>query len=253
MLVSVFHLFTLCVTEISAISMTIINATTGEQVLFPVPIHCGAQYEVTFLSKSLIIAKLASWGMKTFHKHTLYENRLQRHTNDSLVLQNVQINDTKVYGIQIECYDTVVMPMKETVFDLRVFEPVSKPSMTMYCSLTSVNLNCSVSKGTNVTLYWEEQSLSGTIHRIYDGAKLVINYVHEQDQYKYKCVAQNPVSNATSDLQILEMCNGDISKVQRLTWTTRNFCASILLLALIVIAYICYNVIICDKRGRINN
>ncbi|XP_067897511.1 SLAM family member 5-like isoform X2 [Heterodontus francisci] len=251
-LLSVFHLLTLCGTEISAVPNSIINAIVGEQVLFPVHNHCGAQYEVTFLTKSPTHAKLATWGFNTSHKHPLYENRLERSTNDSVVLYNVQISDTKLYGLQIDCYSKTMTPTDEKLFDLRVFEAVSKPLMTIICSASNITLSCSVAKGNNVIFHWEKQSLSGAINRTYDGAELVIDHVTEQEQYMYRCIADNLISNASSDPWTIEQCNVNNSKDHKLLWNISTIAAPVLLLVLALVAYICYKIKLTasDKEGN---
>ncbi|XP_048460624.1 SLAM family member 5-like [Rhincodon typus] len=247
-LLSVFSLLTVFGTEISAIS--IINAIVGKQVLFPVAIPCGNQCEVAFLSKSPIHAKLASWGITPLSTHILYKNRLQIATNCSLVLQNVQINDTKPYAIQIDCCKPSTVT-EETIFQLQVFEPVSKPSITINCSTTNVSLSCSVSNGTNVTLHWEKKSSSGAISRINDGAELVLSHDHEQNQYEYMCVAENPVSSETSDPPKLEKCNGHNSK----GWRAPVFIstATVLFFGLVIIIIIGFKTkpAACNKGNNI--
>uniref|UniRef100_UPI00398F43AB SLAM family member 5-like isoform X1 n=1 Tax=Pristiophorus japonicus TaxID=55135 RepID=UPI00398F43AB len=241
-LLSVFHLLTLCGTEISAVHYTIINVVVGEKVMFPVHNQCGAQYEVSFLSKFPTHTKLASWGLTESDGHPLYKDRLERSTNDSLVLHNVQVNDTKLYGIQFECYSTKIAETKEELFDLRVFEPVSKPVMTITgsCSTPNITLSCSVFKGTNVTFHWEKQSLSGAVNGTYDGSELVIDHVSEQEQYMYRCTAKNPVSNAISDPWTTEQCNSYHSKIQKRLWIMYTTAATVLLFVLILLVYICY-------------
>ncbi|XP_041038012.1 natural killer cell receptor 2B4-like [Carcharodon carcharias] len=238
-LLSVFHLLTLCETEISAVAKTTINAIVGEQVLFPVHNQCGAQYEITLVAKSPIHAKLASWGFNTFEKHAMYENRLQRSMNDSVMLQNVQINDTKLYGIQVDCYSRTVTETSETLFDLQVFEPVSKPLITINCSATIITLSCSVSRGTNVTFLWEK-SLSGAINTADNGAELVLGHVSEHEQYLYRCIGENPVSNASSDPSIIKQCNRKNAKDRKELHLISA--AIVWLLALILFVFICYKV-----------
>ncbi|XP_067898136.1 SLAM family member 5-like isoform X2 [Heterodontus francisci] len=242
-LLSVFHLLTLCGSEISAVPNSIINAIVGEQVLFPVHNHCGAQYEVTFLTKSPTHAILATWGFNKSDKHPLYENRLERSTKDSVVLYKVQINDTKLYGLQVECYSKTMTETNERLFDLRVFEPVSKPVLTITAksSTPNITLSCSVSKGNNVTFHLS-QSLSGAINRTSDGEELVIDHFSEQEQYVYICTAENPVSNATSDPWTRQQCNGNNSGDHKLLWNIPTIAAPVLLLVLALILYICYKI-----------
>ncbi|XP_078058821.1 hepatic and glial cell adhesion molecule-like isoform X2 [Mustelus asterias] len=205
-LLSVFHLLTLCETEITAVPDTTTNAIVGEQVLFPVHNQCTALYEAAFFIKSPIHTKLASWGFNTFDKRPLYENRLQRSVNDSVKLLNVQITDTNLYQIEINCFDKSMTAAREQLFDLQVFEPVSKPLTTVTCSAANASLSCEVSNGINVTIHWEKLSLSGAINGTYDGPELVIDHANEEEQYWYKCIAENPVSNATSDPWTIKEC-----------------------------------------------
>ncbi|XP_048398455.1 carcinoembryonic antigen-related cell adhesion molecule 1-like [Stegostoma tigrinum] len=244
-LLSAFSLLTVFGTEISALS--VINATVGEQVLFPVATACSNKCEVAFLSKSPIHATLASGGITQYFIHILYKDRLQFATNCSLVLQNVQINDSKSYAIQIDCHEPSTVT-EETLFQLQVFEPVSKPSITINCSTTNVSLSCSVSNGTNVTLHWEKKSLSGAISRINDRAELVLNHDHEQNQNEYMCVAENPVSRETSDPQKPEQCNSK-------GWQRPVFIgtATVLFLGLVIIIIICFKTkpAACDKGNNV--
>ncbi|XP_078058838.1 hepatic and glial cell adhesion molecule-like, partial [Mustelus asterias] len=226
------HLLTLCETEITAVPDTTTNAIVGEQVLFPVHNQCTALYEATFFIKSPIHTKLASWGFNPFDKRPLYENRLQRSVNDSVKLLNVQITDTKLYQIEINCFDKSKTAAREQLFDLQVFEPVSKPRTKITCSTANVSLSCEVSNGTNVTFHWEKLSLSGAINGTYDGPDLVIDHANEEEQYWYKCIAENPVSNATSDPWTIKECKRKPFKELKILLSI-----SVVLIVLVLIVY----------------
>ncbi|XP_069752725.1 hepatic and glial cell adhesion molecule-like isoform X2 [Narcine bancroftii] len=203
--VLVLHFLTIRGTEISAQSDTVIDASVGQDVHFRVDIPCTDCNEVTFEILSSIDAILASWAMdKLMQQHPLYEGRLHWRRNGSVVLSNVQVNDSHRYRISIYSIST---DAKETYFYLHVFEPVSKPVITKTgnCLSPNITLICSVSTGTNVTFCWEIHSLTRDINRTCHGPELVINHVNEVEQYTCRCIATNRISNASSEKK--ELCH----------------------------------------------
>ncbi|XP_051873746.1 T-lymphocyte surface antigen Ly-9-like isoform X1 [Pristis pectinata] len=246
---SALHFLTLCGTEISARPGTVIDAVAGQEVQFPVDNQCEDRYEVTFRLLSSVVAVLASRGTDgSERRHPVYEDRLYWSATDSPVLSNVRVTDSKRYGIQLSCYDPNATDPNEEIFDLRVFEPVSKPVIkkTGNCSSPNITLSCSASSGTNVTICWEILSLSGD-SRTFDGPELVINHVNEWQQYTLRCTAKNRVSNASSEQNKTDRCNrNNFPRTgQKLLWFST---APILLLTLILIIFICYKV----KQGATN-
>ncbi|XP_051873749.1 SLAM family member 5-like isoform X2 [Pristis pectinata] len=206
------HFLTLCGTEISARPGTVIDAVAGQEVQFPVDNQCEDRYEVTFQLLSPDDAVVASRGTDgSERRHPVYEDRLYWSATDSPVLSNVRVTDSKRYGIQIDCYSPhITYSASVKVFDLHVFEPVSKPVVTKVgnCSSPNIALSCSVYNGTNVTFCWEILFLSRGINRTVDGPVLVINNVNEWEQYTFRCTAKNRVSNSSSEQTITELCNG---------------------------------------------
>ncbi|XP_051873752.1 uncharacterized protein LOC127571436 [Pristis pectinata] len=208
---SALHFLTLCGAEISAGSGTVIDAVAGQEVQFPVDNQCEDQYDVTFrLLSPGIVAVLALRGTDgSERRHPVYEDRLYWSATDSPVLSNVRVTDSKRYSIQIDCYSPHInSSISAKVFELRVFEPVSKPVITKTgnCLSPNITLSCSVSNATNVTFCWEILSLSGNI-TTFDGPELVINHVNEWEQYIFRCTAKNRVSNASSEQTITDLCN----------------------------------------------
>ncbi|XP_062902082.1 SLAM family member 5-like isoform X2 [Mobula hypostoma] len=207
---SALHFLTLCAPEISAQPDRTIDALVGQDVNFPVENQCEDQFVVTFQLLSPVDAVLASRGMNmSGTQHPLYKDRLYWSANGSPVLVNVQVNDSKRYATQIDCYHESSMTTAKQIYDLRVFEPVLKPVITPIwkCPSPNITLSCSVSNGANVTFYWNILSLSENTNRTFEGPELVVNHENEWKQYTFRCIVKNRVSNASSGLTITELCN----------------------------------------------
>ncbi|XP_072329310.1 hepatic and glial cell adhesion molecule-like [Scyliorhinus torazame] len=129
----------------------------------------------------------------------------------SVVLRNIQINDSGIYEIEINYYGQELKNSDKVGFELLVFEPVSQPDVKIFgdCTTPNITLSCSVSNGTNVTFHWRKESLSRTTDDAFNGTQLVINHGNEEEQHVYWCIAENPVSDAKSDPVRLELCNGN--------------------------------------------
>ncbi|XP_032887256.1 uncharacterized protein LOC116979676 [Amblyraja radiata] len=206
------HLLTLCGTGTPAPPDTVIDAVVGQEVQFPADNPCEDRYELTFQILSPFVAQLASMGTDTPEtRHPVYADRLHWDASGSLVLSNVQVNDSERYELQIDCYSPKRTEPSEKTFDLHVFESVSKPVITASgCySTATVNLSCSVTNGTKVTFCWEIFSLSKGLNGTCHGPELVINHVREQELYAFRCTAKNRVSNASRQQTITELCYGN--------------------------------------------
>ncbi|XP_072894574.1 SLAM family member 6-like [Hemitrygon akajei] len=137
--------------------------------------------------------------------HPVYKDRLYWSANGSLVLSNVQVNDSNLYETQIDCSMTTT----KKIYDLRVFEPGLKPVITQIwkCPSPNITLSCSVSNGANVTFHWEILFLSENSSRTFDGPELVVNHENEWKQHTFRCIVKNRVSKASSELTITELCS----------------------------------------------
>ncbi|XP_038672514.1 hepatocyte cell adhesion molecule-like [Scyliorhinus canicula] len=224
MQVFVFCLFVVCGEALNVKPDAINNAIAGEQALFPIQHKGSDQYDVTFRSKSPVSFKIFTWKSKNPEKpyivHPLYKHRVGIHRG-FVMLNDVQVNDTGEYEIHIDYYGTELKNRDESTFRLQVFEPVSQPETAILgnCeSSSNVTLNCSVSNGTNVMIHWEKLSLSGVLNETYDVTLLLIDCVTEEEQRMYRCIAENPISNATSDRVTVSHYSGanPKGKIQRL-------------------------------------
>ncbi|GCB80413.1 hypothetical protein scyTo_0018109 [Scyliorhinus torazame] len=212
-LTSVFCFFGACGGRILARPETITNAPAGEQVLFPIQYNGTDQYDVTFRLKFPVSFKIFTWKSEHPEKlhivHPLYKHQVGI-DRDFVMLNDVQVDDTGEYEIHIDYYGAELKNRDESTFRMQVFEPVSQPVTVIhgnYVSSQNISLNCSVSNGTNVIIHWVKVSISGDHHEIYDGTVLVIDCVTEEEQYVYRCIAENPVSNATSNPVNIDLCD----------------------------------------------
>ncbi|XP_059804719.1 hepatic and glial cell adhesion molecule-like [Hypanus sabinus] len=206
--IPVCHLFTVCGGMSLASSSSTTEVAVGEKILFSVNLHEEDNYMVQLSGPQDI-----SIGTWTFNKavisqdiHPKYKDRVQWNMNGSLTLDNVQINDSGKYTIEINflSHDTNIV---EKDFNLFVFEPVSQPTVTVVdnCSTPSITLSCLVSSGTDVTFHWRKQH--GANDDIFNGSELVINRGTDGEQPTYICLAENTVSNASSEPVKTKKCS----------------------------------------------
>ncbi|XP_072111681.1 hepatic and glial cell adhesion molecule-like [Mobula birostris] len=245
---SALHFLTFCGSEISAQPDTTIDAVVGQDVHFPLENQCEAQLVVTFLLLSPVAAALASRGTNMSEsQHPLYKDRLYWSANGSPVLSNVRVNDSKRYETQIDCFHKSSPGTTKMIYDLHVFEPVSKPLITKTgnCSSPNIALRCSASNGINVSFNWRILSLSGGINGTFDGPELVISNVTEEEKYIFRCTAKNRVSNASTEQTITELCNGKEFACQK---CHSFFLAATLPLVAGLIMFIC-----CKAKQAIGN
>ncbi|XP_043557887.1 uncharacterized protein LOC122555803 [Chiloscyllium plagiosum] len=130
-LVSVFHLCVVWGGELLARPNTITNAPAGGQVLFPIQSQGRKdQYNVTFISKFPRTFEILEWKSNNPEKlhivYPLYRHRIGIDRN-SVVLYNVQVNDTGEYemhiddcGTTLKRHDRSGSKMKVLVFHLFV-------------------------------------------------------------------------------------------------------------------------------------
>ncbi|XP_067897500.1 SLAM family member 5-like [Heterodontus francisci] len=213
-LASVFHLFAVCGEALLARPDTITNAATGEQVLFPIQYQGGEdQYVVTFRLRCPLTFNILTWKSNNPEKlqivHPLYQHRV-RIQSGLVVLYDVRVNDTGEYEMLVDYFGIELKNREQSTFRMQVFEPVFQPVITILgncLSAPNIILNCSVSSGTNVTIHWEKVSLSSDHIATYN-TLLLIDCVTEEEQQVYRCLAENPVSNATSNQLTIDLHNG---------------------------------------------
>lgn len=204
-LASVLNLFMVCRGSLNAIPEVTVNTSTGQTVMFPIE-HQGKeeQYDVTFGLKFPLNLKILTWQSTKPGKlqivHPQYEHRA-RIRRESVVLDDLQVDDSGVYQMRIDYYGSELKNHDQSTFIIQVFDPVSQPIAETLIhdeNASNITLNCFVANEIGVTIYWEKISQSGEIIETYAKTIIVIDCSTEEEQYEYRCIAKNPVSNASS-------------------------------------------------------
>ncbi|KAL0609641.1 Carcinoembryonic antigen-related cell adhesion molecule 5 [Plecturocebus cupreus] len=133
-----------------------------------------------------------------------YSGRETIYPNASLLIQNVTLNDTEFYTIQVITAD---LTNEEATGQFRVYPELSKPSITSNNSnpvenKNAVALTCEPETQDTTYLWWvNNQSLliSPRVQLSSDNRTLTLLSVTRNDTGPYECETQNPVSASRSD------------------------------------------------------
>ncbi|XP_072896935.1 HEPACAM family member 2-like isoform X2 [Hemitrygon akajei] len=213
-LASVFHLILVCRGALYARPGTVTNAAAGQTVMFPIEHQSNKdQYNVTFRLTFPQLFNIFTWTSNNpDNLHIVHPQYKHRTTikNGSVVLDDIQVSDSGEYKIRTNYYGIELKKHDQSTFMIRVFEPVSQPvanKLSHGQNAPNVTLICSVSNGIAVMIYWEKISLSGVIIETYTNTSLVIDCATEEEQHEYRCIAKNPISNASSSKISINSCN----------------------------------------------
>ncbi|XP_072896928.1 HEPACAM family member 2-like [Hemitrygon akajei] len=213
-LASVFHLILVCGGALYARPGTVTNAAEGQTVMFPIEYQSSDdQYHVTFSLTFPQFFKIVIWKSslpeRLYIVHPQYTHRAT-FKNGSVVLYDIQVNDSGEYQIRTDYYGLEAKNYDQSTFTIQVFEPVSQPVAKTFShdqNAPNITLNCSVSNAKAVMIYWEKISLSGVTIETYTNTSLVIDCATEDEQHEYRCIAKNPISNASSSEISINSCN----------------------------------------------
>uniref|UniRef100_A0A3B4CWT5 Ig-like domain-containing protein n=1 Tax=Pygocentrus nattereri TaxID=42514 RepID=A0A3B4CWT5_PYGNA len=161
-----------------------------------------------------------------------FRDRLQlNRTSGSLTIRNISREDSGVYKLHI------ITGISS------VWTPVSKPVIRNQAEKRSVSLRescsplCSVENGKDVSLSWYEEkerissiSSSDSSEHLY----LPLNKTNP-DCCAYTCVAANPVSNQTTQLNITELCLSSVHCCGSVELVVRLVLSALVVLATISI------------------
>ncbi|XP_036372542.1 hepatocyte cell adhesion molecule-like [Megalops cyprinoides] len=155
-----------------------------------------------------VIAQLLGREIKINYRER-FNDRLQldRQTG-SLSIRNLSTKDSGVY--QLQTINGLIFFQK---FNLSVYSPVSKPVIRKTPQSHSVSKSCSVlcsvENGREVTLSWQREGETLS-HTSSPDLNTPLSLPLEIEEYSstYSCVADNPVSNQSLQLNTEELCSG---------------------------------------------
>ncbi|KAI4905846.1 hypothetical protein NFI96_021755, partial [Prochilodus magdalenae] len=143
-----------------------------------------------------------------------FRDRLQLDRNGGcLTIRNIRREDSGVYKLHI-----INRQRKVQSFSVVVYAPVSKPVIRNQpedhpgSSTKSCSPLCTVENGKDVNLSWyaEKEIISSIRSRDSKWLDLPLNRTH-LNKTTYTCVAANPVSNQTVQLDVTELCPNTVS------------------------------------------
>ncbi|XP_036420141.1 CD48 antigen-like [Colossoma macropomum] len=192
--------------ELEGNTVTIHTGLTGVQS----DAHILWFYRSENLDTKIVNSLVFKGETNTDYPSERFRDRLQLNRNSgSLTITNISREDSGVYKLQI-----ITEHQSVWSFSVNVYAPVSKPVIRNQTEKRSVSLReswsplCSVENGKDVSLSWYEEkerissiSSSDSSERLY----LPLN-ITNPDCSTYTCVAANPVSSQTTQLDITNIC-----------------------------------------------
>lgn len=186
---------------------------------------------ITWLFEKTLIVESSDKGDKYKTNTGRFKNRLQLDNQTAaLTVKSVSSDDEGMYELHIGNAST-------WEFNCSVYTPVNVPTIRRVYSQNSsqCSVECSVKNGREVTVSWyrgndmlnETNSSDINVH-----TKVTLN-TEWTDNGTYYCVAFNPVSNRTTQLNISEVC------VQDSTFIVVGMLFMILLVGLIMVVIYC--------------
>ncbi|KAL7841715.1 hypothetical protein SRHO_G00254060 [Serrasalmus rhombeus] len=163
----------------------------------------------------LVISQIIRGEIITDYYSERFRDRLQlNRTSGSLTIRNISREVSGLYKLHI-----ITGSISVWSFSVDVYAPVLKPVIRNQAKKRSVSLRescsplCSVENGKDVSLSWYEEkerissiSSSDSSERLY----LPLNKTNPNNS-TYTCVAANPVSTQTTQLNITNICIKSVS------------------------------------------
>ncbi|XP_072108059.1 LOW QUALITY PROTEIN: CD48 antigen-like [Mobula birostris] len=195
-------------------SPVIVNGALGHSVsLSPSNTVSQGIDEVVWrrLSPGIKIAVYLEGSIKYFN--TIYNNRITLHSgNFSLEIHDLRKEDADEYEVTVTAGDSG-KEHRERI-QLKVYGLVSGAHITVQkttgiCNLT---LTCAVTSGDPTFTWWRNGEAlvnDGTQHIRVLGNTLEVHHTAEVEDAVYKCEASNPISKATAEIKLRDICKLD--------------------------------------------
>ncbi|XP_078064782.1 SLAM family member 9-like [Mustelus asterias] len=192
---------------ISASLNSVTNLRVGDDIRFPLPQLASEKQEVTFKRRSPVDFKILAWNSETperpYRIHPRYSQRVQYQPGGFTQIRNVTLSDEGVYELRTDYLGERLRDSHYSVFELRVFEPVSRPMVVVSSNCT---MNCSHSGGKQVTCRWRGRTTDGFRNYTFRGAVLQLRNRSQAEFLTYTCIVENPVSWKISQPVTPQLC-----------------------------------------------
>ncbi|XP_078509037.1 cell adhesion molecule CEACAM6-like [Lissotriton helveticus] len=192
----------------------VINAEVGEMATLTAPVNVNLLRFVWYRgtvadNRQMIYTHFVSPPSQLHGPQ--YTGRETGRPDGSLEIRDLLTNDTGNYTVSVTLSGAAPVT---TTRQLRVYEPVTKPTVTsepaQLVKTGPAVITCNTSS-VAVTIVWSFNSTSavpGNIIPSPDNSTLSIANVSRKDSGIYQCVAMNPVSSSASDPQTLIVAYG---------------------------------------------
>ncbi|XP_067106449.1 natural killer cell receptor 2B4-like [Osmerus mordax] len=164
--------------------------------------------------------------------------------NGCLTLRNITTNHSGYYHLEkLKARQSE----NHSLYEVIVNDEVSRPSIHSFLSLSAdtdtCTVECSVENGRDVTLFWYrgEERLNQTSSPDLSRVLSLPLEIKNQDGDTYSCVAENPVSNKTANLNKTELCPDPPSQKNTM------IVVGSVIGSLFVICVIC---VLCQSQGK---
>ncbi|XP_035274281.1 T-lymphocyte surface antigen Ly-9-like isoform X4 [Anguilla anguilla] len=187
---SIFSTCLLFTTAVSVFGQSVeLNGIVGESVKFPAAVKKGG---------SLMYSGITSGDVTNSHFRTAsnekFSGRLDWDSSTGLFsLSRLKLEDSGEYKVQNTDQNI------NTVFQLNVYIPVSKPHITITHNEYPCTILCAADRGTGVTLSWYREGEKGYGSSPVRNAPYLDLPQTVERSGTYTCEARNSVSNETSD------------------------------------------------------
>ncbi|XP_043945892.1 SLAM family member 5-like [Protopterus annectens] len=228
-----------------------LSGAVGGDVCLPTTIPSKAiDHEIIWTrNDKFFIARLDYKNASNTQFSAQFRGRLLALSNGSLRINGIRWDDGGTYKASVLSSN---MDQIDHEFLLTLFEPVSKPSISLEaeprpsntapCKIMAV---CSVQNGTDVSYSWrrgKHQTVKeDSKHLLFGQNQLQVVLEMQDANESYSCTAQNPVSHKTDSIRPWKACSiyetGRLKTDEFVTWLGLTASIIVLLLVILTVFY----------------